>query len=133
LSLHRFTSSGFNGSSSPSLISTLLEDVMAVAWVQMDANWDGLPSSHLVPLNSSGRNAQETIFLLFLTSLNFSDQTSKSNMCVLEETGGEPPPGSPGPIGLGRPACPGPRAGSVRFFVCPTMFAFLAHVKKMAW
>jgi hypothetical protein len=62
LSLHRFASFGFNGSSTPSLVSTLLEDIMAAAWVQKDANWDGFLSFHLVPLNSPRRNALETIF-----------------------------------------------------------------------
>jgi hypothetical protein len=62
LSSHRFASSGFNGSSVPSLISTLLGGVMAAAWVQKDANWDGFLSSHLYPLNSPERNALETIF-----------------------------------------------------------------------
>jgi hypothetical protein len=37
---------------------------MATAWVQKDENWDGFLSSHLVPLNSPGRNALETIFPL---------------------------------------------------------------------
>jgi hypothetical protein len=62
MSSHRFTSSGFNGFSVPSLISMLHGDVMAAAWVQKDANWDGFPSSHLVSLNSLGRNALEPIF-----------------------------------------------------------------------
>jgi hypothetical protein len=132
LSSYRFASSAFNGFSAPSLISTLLGDVMATAWVQKDANWDGFPSSHLVPLNSPGRNALETIFSFFLTSLKFSDQIRKSKTRVPKETGGEQPPGPPGPIGAGRPACPGSRAGSVRFFACPNISAFVAHVKKMA-
>jgi hypothetical protein len=29
--------------------------------VQKDANWDGFLSSHLIPLNSLGKNALETI------------------------------------------------------------------------
>jgi hypothetical protein len=62
LSSHRFASSRFKGFSVPSLISTLLGDVMVAAWVQKDANWDGFPISHLVPLNSPGKNALEPIF-----------------------------------------------------------------------
>jgi hypothetical protein len=62
LSSHHFTSSGFNGFSAPSLISTLIGDVIVAAWVQKDANWDGFPSSHLVHLNSPGKNALEPIF-----------------------------------------------------------------------
>jgi hypothetical protein len=50
-----------------------------------------------------------------------------------EETRGEPPPGPPGPVGLGLPACLGSRAGAVRFFAYPFYFAFSAHEKKMAW
>jgi hypothetical protein len=38
LSSHRFASSGFKGFSAPRLISTLLGDVMAAAWVQKDVN-----------------------------------------------------------------------------------------------
>jgi hypothetical protein len=38
LSSHRFASSSFKGFSAPSLIFTLLGDVMAAAWVQKDAN-----------------------------------------------------------------------------------------------
>jgi hypothetical protein len=53
-------------------------------------------------------------------------------MRVPEETRGEPLPGPSGPVGPGQPACLGSRAGSVRFFVCPTYFAFSAHEKKMA-
>jgi hypothetical protein len=52
LSSHRFTFSSFKGLSAPSLISTLLGDVMAATWVQKDVNWDGFPSSTLVPLSS---------------------------------------------------------------------------------
>jgi hypothetical protein len=48
-----------------------------------------------------------------------------------EETGGKPPRPL-GSVGPGRLACLGSRAGSVRFFGCPTYFAFLAHEKKMA-
>jgi hypothetical protein len=54
-------------------------------------------------------------------------------MRVPEETGGEPSPGPPGPVGPGRPAFLGSQGGSVRFFTCPTYFAFLAHEKTMAW
>jgi hypothetical protein len=61
LSLHHFTSR-FNGFSAPSLISTLLGDVIAAAWMQKNENWDGFPGSNLVPLNSLGRNALEPIF-----------------------------------------------------------------------
>jgi hypothetical protein len=62
LSSYHFAFSSFNGSSAPSLISMLLGDDMAAAWVQKDVNWDGFPISHLVPLISLGRNALETIF-----------------------------------------------------------------------
>jgi hypothetical protein len=132
LTSHRFASSAFNGFSAPSLISILLEDVMAAAWVQKDANWDGFPSSHLVNLNSLRRNTLETIFSFSWLPLKFSDQIRKSKTRVPEETRGEPPPGLLGPVGPGWPACPGSRADSVRFFACPTNFAFLDHVKKLA-
>jgi hypothetical protein len=121
LSSHRFASSVFNGFSAPNLISTLLGDVMAAAWVQKDANWDGFSSSNLVPLNSPGRNAIESIFFLFLTSLKFFDQTRKSKTRVPEETEGNPPPRPPGPIRPGRPACPGSRVDSV-WFSCALLF-----------
>jgi hypothetical protein len=64
LSSHRFASSGFKDFSAPSLISTLLGDIMVAAFVQKDVNWDGFPSSNLVPLNSQGRNALEPIFFV---------------------------------------------------------------------
>jgi hypothetical protein len=61
-SSHRFAFSIFNVFSAPSLISMLLRDIMAAAWMQKDVNWDGILSSILVHLNSPGRNALESIF-----------------------------------------------------------------------
>jgi hypothetical protein len=131
LSSHHFTSS-VDGSLAPSFNSLLFEDIMAAVWMQKDASWDGFPSSHLGQLNSPGRNTLETAFSLFKLPLNFSNQRRKSKTRVLEETGGEPPPGPPGLVGPGRPACLGSRAGAVRFFAFPFYFAFSAHDTKMA-
>jgi hypothetical protein len=127
----RFASSA-NGSLAPSFNSTLFGDVMATAWVQKDANWDGFLSSHLGQLNSPGRNTLETFFSFFKLPLNFSDQRRKSKTHVPEETPGEPSPGPSGLIRPGRPACLGSQASLVWFFACPNYFAFSAHEKKMA-
>jgi hypothetical protein len=51
-------------------------------------------------------------------------------MRVPEETRGEPPPGPPGPVGLGGPAYLGSRAGAVRFFVFHFYFAFQPMRKR---
>jgi hypothetical protein len=95
LSSHRFTSS-IDGSLAPSFNSTLFGDVMAAAWVQENASWDGFPSSHLGQLNSPKRNTLETTFSFFELPLKFSDQRRKLKRHVPGETGGEPPPGSLG-------------------------------------
>jgi hypothetical protein len=104
LSSHRFISSGFNGFLEPSLISTLLGDVMAATWVQKYANRDGFPSSNLVLLNSPGRNALEPIFSYFLTSLNFLTKQG-SRRCVSQRKPGQTATQAPwadptGPVGL---------------------------------
>jgi hypothetical protein len=65
LSSHHFASSGFDDLSASSMISPLIGDVMAAAWVHKDANWDEFLSSHLIPLISLGRNALETIFSFY--------------------------------------------------------------------
>jgi hypothetical protein len=129
LSSHRFASS-IDSSSAPCFNSTLFGDIMADAWVQENARWDGFPSSKFSQLNSPKRNTLETAFSFLKLPLNFSDQGRKSKSHVLEETRGESPPGPPGSVGPGRPAH---RAGSVRFPVYPLYFAFSAHEKKMAW
>jgi hypothetical protein len=67
LSSYRFASS-IDGSLAPSFNSTLFGDVMAAAWVQENASWDGFPSSHLGQLNSPKRNTLETVFSFFLNS-----------------------------------------------------------------
>jgi hypothetical protein len=103
---------------------------MTAAWVQKDESWDGFPSSHLGQLNSPGRNTLETAFSLFKLPLNFSDQRRKSKTRIPEETGGEPPPKPPGPVGPSRPAGLGSQAGAVWFFAYPFYFAFSAHEKK---
>jgi hypothetical protein len=131
LSSHRFTSS-IDGSLAPSFNSTLFGDVMAAEWVQENARWDGFPSSHLGQLNSMKRNTLETALSFFKLPLKFSDQRRKSKSRVPVETGGEPPPGPPGPVGLGRLACLSLRVGLVRFSVYLFYFAFVAHEKKMA-
>jgi hypothetical protein len=123
LSSHRFASS-IDGSLAPSFNSTFFGDVMAAAWVQENARWDGFPSSHLGQLNSPKRNTLETTFSFFKLRSKFFDQRRKSKSRIPEETGGEPPPGPPRPVGPGRPACLGLRAGSVQFFVYPFYFSF---------
>jgi hypothetical protein len=131
LSSHRFASS-IDGSSEPSFNSTLFGDVMAVAWVQENARWDRFLSS-LGQLKNPKRNTLETAFSFFFKlPLKLSDQRRKSKSRVPEETGGEPPPGPPGTVRPGRPACLGSWAGLVRFSVHPFYFAFSAHEKKMA-
>jgi hypothetical protein len=123
LNSHRFASS-VDASLVPSFNSMLFGDVMATAWVQNDASWDGFPSSHLGQLNSLRRNTLETSFSFFELPLKFSDQRKKSKTRVPEETRGEPPPGPSGPVGPGRPACLGSRAGAVRLFAYPFYFTF---------
>jgi hypothetical protein len=129
LSSHHFASS-IDGSLAPSFNSTLFGDVMATAWVQENARWDGFPSSHLGQINSLKRNTLETAFSFFKLPLKFSDQRRKSKGHVPGKTGGEPPSGPPGPVGLGQPACLGLQAGSVRFSVYPIYFAFSAHENR---
>jgi hypothetical protein len=131
LSSHRFADS-IDGSLAPSFNSTLFGDIMAAARVQENARWDRFPSSHLGQLNSPKRDTLETAFSVFKLPLKFSDQRRKSKRHVLEETGGEPPPGPPGSVGPGRPACLGLRVGAVWFSVYPSYFAFSAHEKMMA-
>jgi hypothetical protein len=130
LNSHRFASS-IDGSLALRFNSTLFGDVMAAAWVQENARWDGFPSSHLGQLNSLKRNTLETAFSVFKLPLKFSDQRRKSKRRVPGETEGEPLPGPTGPVGPGRPACLGLRAGAVRFSVSLFYFAFSAHEKKM--
>jgi hypothetical protein len=112
LSSHRFASS-IDGSSVPIFNSTLFGDVMAAAWVQENARWDGFPSSHLGQLNSLKKNTLQTEFSFFKLPLKLSDQRRKSKSQVPGKTGGELLPGPPGPVGPGRPACLDSRAGSV--------------------
>jgi hypothetical protein len=131
LSSHHFASSIY-GSLAPCFNSTLFGDIMAVASVQENTRWDGFPSSQFGQLNSLKRNTLETAFSFFKLPLKFFDQRRKSKSRVPEETGGEPPPGPPVPVGQDRPACLGSQASSVRFSVYPFYFAFSAHKKKMA-
>jgi hypothetical protein len=130
LSSHRFAFS-IDGSLEPSFNSMLFGDVMAAAWVQENARWDGFPSSHLGQLNSLKTNTLETAFSCFKLHLKFSNQIKKSKSRVPEETEGEPP-GPPGPVGPGWLACLGLRAGSVQFFMYLFYFSFSAHEKMMA-
>jgi hypothetical protein len=109
----------------------LFGDVMATTWVQENARWDGLLSSHLGQLNSLKRNNLETAFSYFKLHLKFSNRIKKSKSRVPEETEGEPP-GPPGPVGPGWLACLGLRAGSVQFFMYLFYFSFSAHEKMMA-
>jgi hypothetical protein len=132
LSSDRFASS-VDGSLVPSFNSILFRDVIAAAWVQKDASWDGFPSSHLGPLNSLKRNTLETFFSFFKLPLKFSDQRRKSKTRAPEETGGEPPPGPSEPVRPGRPAWLRSRAGAVQFFAYPFYFAFSTNEKNMAW
>jgi hypothetical protein len=131
LSSHRFASS-IDGSSAPCFNSMLFGDIMAAAWVQENARWDGFPSSQIGQLNSPKRNALETAFSFFKLPLKFSDQRRKSKRHVPGKNRGEPPPGPLRPVGPGRPAHPTPRAGSVPFSVFPLYFVFLAHEKKLS-
>jgi hypothetical protein len=77
LSSHRFASS-IDGSSTPCFNSTLFRDIMAAAWVQENARWDGFPSSQFSKLNSPKRNTLETAFSFLKLPLKFSDQRRKS-------------------------------------------------------
>jgi hypothetical protein len=106
LSSHRFASS-IDGSLAPSFNSTFFGDIMAVAWVQENARWDGFPSSHLGQLNSPKRNILETAFSIFKLPLKFSDQRRKSKRHVPRKNWGRTAAGPPwasrtGPTGLPR-------------------------------
>jgi hypothetical protein len=94
LSSHRFSSS-IDGSSAPCFTSTLFGDIMAAAWVQKNARWDGFPSSQFDQLNSPKRNALETAFSFFKLRLKFSDQRRKSKRHVPGKNRGGPPPRPP--------------------------------------
>jgi hypothetical protein len=87
-----------DGSLPPSFNSTLFRDIMAAAWVQENARWDGFPSSHLDQLNSPKRNTLETTFSFFKLPLNFSGQISKSK----RTTARAPWASRTGPAGLPR-------------------------------
>jgi hypothetical protein len=129
LSSHRFASS-IDGSLAPCFNCTLFGDIMAAAWVQDNARWDGFPSSQFSQLK---RNALETAFSFFKLPLKFYDQRRKSKWHIPGKNRGELPLGPPGPVGSSRPAHPAPRAGPVPFSVYPLYFAFSAHDQKLSW
>jgi hypothetical protein len=104
---------------------------MAAAWVQKDANWDGFPSSHLGQLNSPKRNTLETSFSFFKLPLKFSDQRRKSKTRVPDENQGEPPPGPPEPVGLGR--WPASVRGPVRSGFSRSPFILHFHPMRKRW
>jgi hypothetical protein len=120
LSSHRFASS-IDGSLAPCFNYTLFGDIMAAAWVQENARWDGFPSSQFGQLNSPKRSTLERTFSFFKLPLKFSDQRRKSKTHVLGITGGEPLPGPLGRSDLaGRPTL---LRGSVRSrFPCTPLF-----------
>jgi hypothetical protein len=80
--------SSIDGSLAPSFNSTLLGDVIAVAWVQENARWDRFPSSHLGQLNSPKRNTLENAFSFFKLPLKFFDQRRKSKRYILGKNWG---------------------------------------------
>jgi hypothetical protein len=130
LSSHRFASS-IDGSLAPCFNSTLFGDIMATAWVQVNARWDGFSSSQFGQLNSPKRNTLETAFSFFKLPLKFSDQRRKLKAHSREKprrtATGTPWAGWTGPAG---PPCSAGRAGPV--FRVPLYFVFLAHDKTLA-
>jgi hypothetical protein len=124
LSSHRFASS-IDGSLVPS-IYTLFRDVMAAAWVQENARWDGFLSSHLGQLNSPKRNTLETVFSFFKLPLKFSNQRRKSKRHFPRKNWGRTAAGPPwasqtGPAG---PPCFTGRFGPV--FRVPPLFCIFS-------
>jgi hypothetical protein len=119
LSSHRFASS-IDGSWSPCFNSTLFGDIMAAAWVQENARWDGFPSSKFGQLSSPKRNTLVTAFSFFKLPLKFSYQRRKSKRHVRGKNRGEPPLGPPwaGRTGPTCPPCFAGRSGLV-FRVTP--------------
>jgi hypothetical protein len=84
---HRFASSSFKGFLVPSLISSLLGDVMAAVWGQKDVNWDGFPSSNLIPLNIPRRNVVEPIFSFSYFPKIFLPNMEDENTCPRKKWG----------------------------------------------
>jgi hypothetical protein len=131
LSSHHFASS-IDGSLVPCFNSTILRDIMAAAWVQNIARWDGFRSSQFDQINSPKRKTLENSFSLFKLPLKFSDRRRKSKRSIPGKNLGEPPPGPhwAGRTGLAGPPCSGGRSGPVSHV--PPFFALLAHEKKLA-
>jgi hypothetical protein len=113
LNSHRFTSY-IDGSLAPCFNSKLFGDIMAAAWVQENARWDGFPSSQFGQLNSPKRNALEPHFL-FQTSLKIFWPKKEVKRHVPGKNWGEPPSGPPwaGRTGPAGPPCSEVRSGSV--------------------
>jgi hypothetical protein len=127
---HRFASS-IDGSLAPCFNSTLFRDIMASAWVQENARWDGFSSSQFSQLNSPIRNTLEIAFSFSKLPLKFSDQRRKSKMHVLGKNRNRCR-NPHGPVGPSWPAHPTPQAGPVLFSMYHLYFTFLARDKKLA-
>jgi hypothetical protein len=124
-SSHRFASS-IDGSLAPCFNSTLFGDIMATAWVQENARWDGFPSSQFGQLNSPKRNTLETAFSFFKLPLKFSDQRTKSKRHVPGKNWGEPPPEPPWAGRTGSAGPPYSAGRPVPVFRVPPLFCILS-------